>query len=328
MSKQLSWGLIGYGKIGRELCRQTAQPKVASRIGLRPKPEFILRSKGSKRLDEEALPDVVFVAIPSSEDGQAAYEYITQILRAGKKVITAEKGALANYYAELSQASGCFKYLGVEAAVGGGTRLVAELAGYCRDPENISQLHLVLNGTLTAIFSRISKGYSLNEAVRSAIKAGYAEPGEKDPLAVIRAEAEGDIPKKTAILFNRLGLSNKVLDWRELDFKLTRSELLKSVEEAIDRRFIVSIYKTGNETETDVVGGFHVEHDGWLIVGGFRKVTNDASLGPLASLTGADNGFVIELGPSGTDGTYSLIGPGAGPRPTVNTMLDDYLSLL
>lgn len=321
MSKRVSWGLIGFGKIGRELCRQVAQPEVAARVGLKTKPEFILRSRD--RLAEMAeLPDAIFVAISSSDDGHPAYDYISRLLAAGKMVVTAEKGALANYYDELRRASDDFKRLGAEAAVGGGTRLVSELTGYCRDPANISQLYLVLNGTLTAIFSAMSGGASLDDAVQRAMKAGYAEPGQANPRAVIRSEAEGDIPKKTVILFNRLGLSGQVLDWQELSFKLKDNELSKILEEAENRRFVVTI--SPRSIKADIIGGFRARHDGWCITGGFRKLDSDS---PLVHLKNADNGFVIGLGPDETDGVYSLTGPGAGPRPTVNTMLDDYLSL-
>lgn len=322
MSKRASWAVIGYGNIGRELCRQLAQPVVARRTGLRAKPEFVLRSRDNMAAVEE-LPAVVFIAIPSTDDGQPAYDYISRLLKAGRVVVTAEKGALANYYDELHKASNGFARLGVEAAVGGGTRMVSELAGYCQDPANISRLDLVLNGTLTAIFSSLSAGASLDKAVKEAIKAGYAEPGQKNPQAIIHSEAEGDIPKKTAILFNRLGLSDKVLDWQKLKFQFKDNELSKLLKGAKKRRFIVSI--SPNNIRGEVIGGFRVSHDGWQIIGGFREVELDS---PLRNLKNADNGFVIGLGPDETDGVYSLTGPGAGVRPTVNAMLDDYLAML
>lgn len=328
MNKLVSWGLIGFGNIGRELCRQLAQPDVAVRTGLRSEPDFTLRSSSNKSLAEiKNLPDVVFVAIPSTEDGKQAYEYISLLLKAGKLVVTAEKGALANNFAALKKESDNFRRLGVEAAVGGGTRLVTELAGYCRDIANISQLHLVLNGTLTVIFSSLNAGQSLEQAIQKAVKAGYAEPGHQNPRDVIRSEAEGDIPKKTAILFNRLGLSDKILGWRQLSFKLTDNEISRAVKGAKTRRFIVLFYPAGNRAKDDIIGGFRLRHDGWLITGGFQDVGKNSLLRPLRELTGPGSGFVIGLGPNETDGVYSLTGPGAGARPTVNTMLDDYLNL-
>lgn len=321
--------MIGFGNIGRELHRQLTQPAVATRLGLQPKPEFVLRSKDNGRLAKmKDLPDVVFVAIPSTDNGRPAYGYISAVLKKGKVVVTAEKGALANNFAALQKQSDDFKRLGVNATVGGGTRLVSALQQYCEDPANIRQLHLALNGTLTAIFSTMTAGTSLDRAVEQAVKAGYAEPGHQNPQDVIRSEAEGDTPKKAAILFNSLGLSRKVLDWRQLEFKLSDDDISHAVKEAQDRRFVVSVYPAGrNGPETGVIGGFRVRHDGWLVVGGFRHMGRNPLFYSLANLTGPGCGFVIGLGPDESDGIYSLSGPGAGPSPTVNTMLDDYLSL-
>ncbi len=345
MSEQKSWGLIGPGNIGKELQRQLGQPEVAERVGLNPFPEFVMRTSGifntdgslhqyESLTDFAELPDAVFVALPSSEDGKPAYAHITTVLEVGKLAITAEKGALANYYDELKDESDNFKRLGVNATVGGGTRLVSMLEKYCEDRDNIKQLHLSMNGTLSAIFGSIAPpeglGMSLGQAVQQAVQLGYAEPGSQDPHAVIKEEAEGDIPKKTAILFNLLGLSKKILSPALLRFSLKDEDISQAVEEAKIRRFIVSLYPVDGlskvSPENDIIGGFQAQHDGWLIRGGFRHTEKNPLFDPLAKLTGPGNGFVIGLGPDETDGVYSLTGPGAGVRPTVNTMIDDYLA--
>jgi homoserine dehydrogenase len=173
---------------------------------------------------------------------------------------------------------------------------------------------------------------SIGQAVQQAVQLGYAEPGAQNPYEVIKSEAEGDIPKKISILFNRLGLDEELLSWESLQFELEEGDVAQAVEEAKIRRFIVSLYPTEGaiakvEPENDIIGGFKVQHGNWLVVGGFRHTEKNPLFHPLANLTGPGNGFVIGLGPDETDGVYGLTGPGAGPRPTVNTMLDDYLSL-
>ncbi len=333
MSEQNSWGLIGPGNIGQELQRQLSQPEVAERIGLSPLPEFAMRSSGVFA-DIADLPDVVFVATPSTEHGEPSYGYISRVLQDGKIAVTAEKGALANYFSELRDESDNFSRLGINATVGGGTRLVSGLQEFCEDKANVRQLHLALNGTLTAIFGSIAPpeglGMSFGQAVHQAVELGYAEPGHQDPYDVVRSEAEGDIPKKTAILFNRLGLSEEVLGWEKLKFEVSDDDISQTLEEARVRRFIVSIYpidqidKTG--PENDMISGFDIQHDSWVVAGGFRHIEKNPLFHPLANLTGPGNGFVVGLGPHETDGVYSLSGPGAGVRPTVNTMIDDYLA--
>lgn len=340
-----SWGLAGYGNIGKEVVQQISQPEVAKRLGLNPLPEFVLRSSGLKGPDGETpnlavslnelpeLPDVTFIAVPSTEDGSKAFSLINTILGEDKKVVTAEKGALANYFSTLEEVSDRFNNLGINATVGGGTRMMEVFQVYSQDPENISQVHLVVNGTLTAILSSIGpkegKGISLGQAAAQAKSLGYSEPGAESPYDVIRMEATSDVPKKAAIFFNVAGLSDEILGWEDLQFDLSDDEISGVVEEAKVRRFAVSIYSEKHAQnhkcpENDIIGGFEVEHDGWKIVGGFRHMEYNPLFSDLYDLSGPGNGFVVGLGTDEKDGVYPCKGPGAGPSPTVNTMLDDY----
>jgi len=349
MATPAHWGLIGFGNIGREVARQIGQPSVSKRLGLKTKPEFIITSKGIMKSDGRnssvykslsdipELPEVVFIAIPSSDNGKVGYDYITQILKRGKLAVTAEKGAVANYYAELKSASDDFKRLGITATVGGGTRLLQVAREYAKDISNITQIHLALNGTLSAIMDWVAplqgKKIALSAAAKKAMEKGYAEPGSESAIAIIRAEAEGDIPKKLAIFYNNIGLSDKLLGWNKLRFSLDDEQIKKALDSDVPRRFIVSLYPESyvnsqrNFFEDDILGGFSVEHDGWRLVGGFRRIDANPLFSALASLTGPGNGMVIGLGPYASDGIYAVTGPGAGVNPTVNTMLDDYIRL-
>jgi hypothetical protein len=271
--------------------------------------------------------------MPSSDNGKVAYEYISKILGQGKLAITAEKGALANYFSELKIASDNFKRLGITATVGGGTRVLHIAKEYCQDIDNITQIHLVLNGTLAAIMDWVApiKGVSLSlsEAAKMAVKMGYAEPGSDSAEAIIRAEAEGDIPKKLSIFCNTVGLSDRLVDWNELRFSLNDKQINKAIGSSSPRRFIVSLYPLSSSVpaETDIIGGFNFKHDNLLLVGGFRRIDANPFFEALSALTGPGNGMVIGLGPNTSDGVYAVTGPGAGVSPTVNTMIDDYLRL-
>lgn len=347
MRTEQSWGLVGPGNIGGELLRQV---EASPRLQLESAPRWVMRQSGIVAPDLETplgidsitdideFPEVLFVALPSSEDGEPAFTVIKHALEQGSKVVTAEKGAMANHFSELEDLSDHFTRLGVNATVGGGTRLLEVARTYLQDPANVAQIHLAVNGTLTSILSAVgpvnADGMSLGQAVEQAVILGFAEPGADSPYDVIRGEAEGDIPKKVSIFMNMLGLSGDTpIDWRKFNGKnqLSNAELNRVVEEASARRYVVSIYPLkGLEgrphgPEENIIGGFDVNHNGWRIVGGFRDVTKNPLMQPLARLTGPGNGFVIGLGPNETDGTYTVTGPGAGPKPTVNTMLDNYL---
>lgn len=355
MKKQNSWAVAGYGSIGKELIFQLSKPNVAELLELKNTPEFVIRKKGvylpSKTASDDFElktglkfedlvkdVDVLFVALPSTETGNEAFELINKALKQGKKVVTCEKGALANHYQDLKDSSDNFKNLGINATVGGGTRVMHHAEDYCVDKNNISQIHLVLNGTLTSIFSSIGpyrngSGMSLGQAVGQAVQLGYAEPGAVSAYEVIRQEAEGDIPKKASIFVNKVLDEKKPIDWHKLVFKLTDKEIAQVVEEARNRRFIFSIYSDKYVKkhmicpENGIIGGFTQQYYGWLLVAGFRVVERNSLFGELANLTGPGNGMIVGLGPDESDGVYELFGPGAGPSPTVNSMIDDYKKL-
>lgn len=358
MAKEVSgdlqtWALGGYGLIGKEVVRQLAKPEVADRLGLTSAPAFILRKAGvmgpdgeTKNADSiteiEELPDNFFMVLPSTDDGQVAYEITSYLLDNGKRVITAEKGALANNFLELKLRSSNFRRLGIDATVGGGTHLLRAAEMLCRDHDNISEIHLALNGTLNALFSTIAPpglaGKTLGQAVYEAGKLGFADPPQDDmsqtPYDVIRGEAAKDVPKKVAIFFNYLGFSEIPIDWRELIRDLSDEEIDQAIEDASNRRFIVSIYpeqfqgKSKKGPEGGIIGEMSYSYEGWRLVSGFRKLKSNPLFFPLGTLTGAKNGAVIAVGPDESDGDYwPGIGPGAGPAPTVNSMLDNYVDL-
>lgn len=348
MANATEWGLIGAGSVGGELARQLNQDYVAERLEMNQLPSFVMRSTGlmgpdgksplgPKSLEDiDDFPEVVFLAIPSSDDGNVAKGYIDTVLERGKIAVTAEKGAIANHFEELKESSDQFARFGINATVGGGTRVLEIARTYCDDIDNISQIHLAVNGTLAAIMSSIAPpggdGMSLGQAVHQAVELGYAEPNAKTSYDVIKGEAEGDIPKKTAIFFNKLGLTKELIDWDELKFNLTDEEIGQAIEEAETRRFIVSLYspmhlvKNPKGPEEGKIGGFDIEHEGWRVVGGFRHIKRNPLFSRIASSTGPSNGLVIGLGPDETDGVFALTGPGAGVNTTANTMIDDFVA--
>lgn len=363
MANVSKWMLIGKGQIGGGVIYQLSNKVVADRLGLESKPHYIVTRNEVLDSDDTVvlssndiskladIPEYVFVAIPSTNDGVEAYGYIAPLLKQGKTVITAEKGAMSNYFGELRDLSDDFRTLGINATVGGGTRILRLAQEYCHDIDNIAEIHLSLNGTLAAILSWVSplSGESLNvaEAVSRAVKEGYAEPGSTSAVDVIRSEAEGDIPKKLSIFFNVLRLG-KPLDWHDLRFTLKSAEIERALDPTKPTRFIVSLYPPSHgsalskDEEDAIIGGFRVEHDGWRLVGGFRRVdvssdqdqSSEKVYAALGKSLGPTNGMILALGPDKgyenvyhEDGVYSVTGPGAGVPPTVNTMLDDYLRL-
>jgi homoserine dehydrogenase len=337
-----TWGLIGHGNIGRELERQIGQPHVAKRLGLEERPQIIVGSSGITKQDgtidtktnfaDLELPDVTFLAMPSGGDGQTAYRYISSVLAQGKMAITAEKGALSHFFRDLKTASDDFTRLGITATVGGGTRMLRVAEQYNIDQANITEMHAVLNGTITAIMSEVAPvkgtGISLETAVEHAVQAGYAEPGADSPQAVLRGEAEGDIPKKMSIIYNVLRLGATALTPEMIGFSLADADITTAVNAKEPHRFIVSYYPANSTADPGPrLGGFDVTVDDWRLVAGFRPLSANPLFASFAPLSAAGNGLVVGLGPNNSDGIYAVTGPGAGVEPTVNTMIDDYVRL-
>lgn len=354
MSEPREFGIVGFRppgeklNIGGELGRQLQLPGVAERLRLSSLPKWVMRTSGFMGPDgrtplgydpftaDEPWPDVTFVCLPSNQGELATQIMLTALGHRDTNIaITAEKDALANpnYYRQLQEASDGFRRLGKTATLGGGTHLADVARQWCRDTANITQIHLNINGTQNAIFSAVAGGMSSGQATQQAVDLNFAEPAAPGKSAniyeVLRAEAVSDVTRKLGLFHNYLGLSVELLDWRDLEVNLTREQISDAMRLATDRRYIVSLYpksyaeEHGGYPEADVIGLWTHDHQNWHIVGGYQD-TRSSPLSRFAGMSGPDNGVIVGVGPSETDGIYGgPLGPGAGLRPTVNAMLDE-----
>lgn len=320
-------GIIGSGNIGSELHKKVRQ-LVDWNI------RFVLRSKGVYKNLEEKIDaaenyqkyadqlDIVFLTIPTLDDGKIAFNYLSFYLSKNIPVVTCEKGALSNYFSELERWIDC---IGYSATVGGGTRLlryVEEMAS-----NNTQEIHAVINGTLNYIFDEISRGRTLGEVVSEARKLGYAEPGAKDPLDIINKEVIGDIPMKASILFNVCGLSDKRVRAKDIRTNYIKEEnLVRLIRESDKRRYIVSLTKD-NANQNNNIGGFSHQIGEWTISGGFKDISADPLFIELVPM-GVNNAVVVCEGKYGADGIYKLSGQGAGAGPTTYSMIKDAFRLI
>lgn len=317
-------GIIGAGRIGSALYKKV--------LSLGWEIKFILKDDAvyknlSERIDNlkncqnyfKDL-DVVFLAIPTFDDGKIAFDYMSSLLEKNIPVVTCEKGSLSNYFSELEK---WIDKIGYSATVGGGTRLLRYLEGKI-NPQ-VKEVHAVINGTLNYIFDEISKGKNLGEAVEGAKRLGYTEPGANNPIDIINKESLGDAPMKSAILFNTCFREFTPKRMRAKDVELSKigeQGLKQLIVEADNRRYIVSIAK-GDKKE-DIIGGFKYHIDGWTISAGFKNIS--------------ENHLFLELVPKGVNnalliyedegGTYRVSGEGAGAGPTTSSMIQDANNLI
>lgn len=328
---------IGWGGVGQ------AVPERCADTGLEHSP-FVIKSDGTYRLEKGSLEpydtdpafwerdevvggvEVAFVTIPSDQD-QRELEVIERLHERGITVVTAAKGALSQHFEQLEPV---IDDIGTSAAVGGGIRMIPHLLD--RLNPRVDQIHLIPNGTINYVVDAVDGGDTPDQAVEQAVAAGYAEPGATDPLDVINGEVIGDVPKKAAILYNlalrqALGLENIITPDDIGARPLTPDSLGQLVAEAGDRRYILSLVR-GDQAETeerDGLADFRTKEldEGWVITGGFRKLSGNPLFERHMRVPGAWNVLLTSEGPNEADGVIPLAGPGAGPGPTAAAMVQD-----
>ena len=312
-------GIVGIGNIGKELYE-----KVINRgweVG------FISNSKGvysgldqKSRFDSwnEACHEInlAFLAIPTYDSGQTAFSLINEFIDRRIPVVTCEKGAMADYYAELKSKR---HLIGYTAAVGGGTKMLSHIKFH--KPEKIAEIHGIINGTLNYLF----RGDDIEKRAIEAKKMGLPEPGADSILQIIKQESEYDVPKKASILFNESGISSNILKSSEIVRKreLTNEHLEQLVTEPERRRFVVSITRN-NQNDKDYIGGFSHTIDGWNINAGFKKLSGKDEIAHLKP-QGLCNTLYI-LNDKGQ--YYCVNGPGTGPDATTDVMIEDAINII
>lgn len=324
-----TWGIYGFGPIGKNVVNTVRYPGVADFNGLLPDPEYVVRSSGIYEPDGKtplrsrsiAEPELVIVATPSSGDGTIARNIIQHHLRGGTDVVTAEKGASARHMAAIrgvlrENGAGRFRY---SASVGGGTRLVDEALMHLP----ITSADGIFNGTLNFLSDRVQNhGLGYREAFKLAVDRMLAEPSGD-------VGGEGtDISLKTQIMVEALAQHDKTIDpstnVEDFEFELTERDVLDAVGHDLSLRYVVSLVPTEQARDVKTYGARFEKGVGRLaVVGGFQHISRSNRLAPFGGLTGAGNGLIVR----GPYGEYVKLGPGAGPEPTTGSILADVRSL-
>jgi homoserine dehydrogenase len=173
------------------------------------------RDKNILEVIQETEAEVVIELTPTNiKDGEPGRTHIISAMKAGKNVITVNKGPLALEFPSLIELAEynriAFRFSGT---VGGGTPIL-EFAKRCLKGDKILSFEGILNGTTNYILTQMGEGLTFPEALSDATTKGYAE---KDPSLDIDGY---DAAAKLVITSNWvLGIKSTIRDVKRIGIK-------------------------------------------------------------------------------------------------------------
>jgi homoserine dehydrogenase len=234
--------------------------------------------------------------------GGPAIDHVKTALKAGKHIVTSNKGPAALLYPELKKLADKNKVqFKIEGTVVAGTPVInlteGPLAG-C----TISKIRGILNGTTNYMLSEMEKGMAYDEVLKIAQEKGYAEA---DPTGDVEGyDARGKVTILANIVMNA-GI--KITDVPcEGITKIKPADIEKAKKLNKRWKLIGSVETTDGKTVASV------------------KPEMIDILHPLAGVMGATNALTFT-----TDllGDVTIVGPGAGKIETGFAILTDLLDL-
>lgn len=306
MTRKLNIGLFGFGCVGQGLYDVLSNSKGVkaeiSRIAIRdPKKQRSL-PEGLFTTDKDEIlndPEINLV-VELIDDAKAAYTIVTEALKKGKNVVTANKKLVAEHLEELVRLqldhNASLLY---EASVCGAIPIIRTLEEYY-DNEQLERVSGIFNGSSNYILSKIAdEGLDYATALQQATDLGFAESDPtldvegfdaKYKLIILAAHSFGLFVKPEKV-FN-YGISN--LSPADFTFAEQQNKKIRLIAEAV---------------QVD-------EHEVALLVAP-RLVDADS---PFFRVNNEYNAVFVEANFSG----HQLFrGKGAGGHPTGSAVLSD-----
>ena len=248
---------------------------------------------------EEALatdPDILVELIGGTE---LATEAMHRALAQGAQVVTANKSAVARHWDSLHASAerygGALRFSG---AVGGGAPVLETLR---RLDGSVIAVEGVMNGTCNYVLSKLSEGWHLNDAVKSAQEHGFAEA---DPSADLDGHDAAD--KLSILLREALGVA--VLPSLIAKHSL-RDVSPEAVRAAAERGEVLK-----------QVGRFRLLGDGSIEANVQVRALSSSHL--LAAARNEENRFLVT---DSRGNVHDVFGKGAGRWPTATAVFADLM---
>jgi len=310
-------GLLGCGNVGaalvhlierdaKEIAQRTGVDLQITRVAVRS----VSKDRGLSFADGVLTTDGSSIAVDADVDLvvevlggiEPARTYITDALKAGKPVVTANKELLANVGSELfAAAESAGVDLLFEAAVAGGIPLIRPLRESLVG-ERIHRVMGIVNGTTNFILTRMTdQGADYVEALAEAQQLGFAE---RDPTA----DVEGfDAGAKAAIIAS-IAFGARVVAgdvYHEGISAITAADVAFATQMGYRIKLLAICERFDDDSVAVRVHPTMVPDNH-----------------PLASVAGSFNAVFVE---GDAVGDLMFYGRGAGGRPTASAVLGDVI---
>jgi homoserine dehydrogenase len=314
----LNVGLIGLGTVGSQVAERMLawRSQLARRAGVDLCLRRVLVRDLTKRRSVEIESDVmtadpdqlledpdIHVVVEVAGGDEPMRGYLERAIRAGKHVVTANKVVMAKHGLELLDLA-AQKNVDVyfEAAVGGGIPLISTFRTDLQ-ANRIERLSAVINGTTNYVLGRMaSAGISLDEAVREAQVAGFAEADPTDDVGGF------DATYKLAILGSIA-----------YEIKVRPDDIFREGIEGIEP----VDFRYARELGYAIKLIAHTQRHPGRIEARVHPAMVPLDH-PLAQVEGANNAVFVE---GDLVGQVLLVGQGAGGRPTASAVVGDLIDL-
>jgi homoserine dehydrogenase len=318
VASSLNVGLIGLGTVGGQVAERllTWQAQLARRAGIElclrrvlvrdvKKPRALAVAPELLTADpQEFLEDpAIQILVEVAGGDEPMHSYLERAIRSGKHVVTANKVVMAKHGPELLDLA-AERNVDVyfEAAVGGGIPLISTFRTDLQ-ANRIERVSAVINGTTNYVLGRMaSAGLSLDDAVREAQAAGFAEADPSDDIggfdATYKLAILGSIAYEIKIRPDEI-FREGIEGIEPVDFRYAR-ELGYAI------KLIAHTQRHPGRVEARVHPAMvPLDH-------------------PLAQVEGANNAVFVE---GDLVGQVLLVGQGAGGRPTASAVVGDLIDL-
>jgi homoserine dehydrogenase len=317
-SVDIGVGLLGYGTVGSAVARMLAesQGEIERATGHRltvvralvrdpEKERDFPTDEGVVTDDFGALRDDSRVDVVAEVMGglEPAGDYVRELLRAGKSVVSANKQLVARQGADLfAIASDAGVQLRFEASVCAAVPVVKVLRESLV-AENVHRVVGIVNGTTNFVLSRMEKGGTYAEALAEAQSLGFAEADPTDDVGGADAAA------KMAILGSVAFGSRVVFD----DVQFHGIDAIEPAHVAAASAFGMTVKLLGIATLTQGAVDVRVQP-------AFVERTH-----PLAGVSGSSNAVLLQ---GDAIREVTLGGPGAGGVETASAVVADLVSVI